>query len=765
MYEINYAKELNEAQYQAATTLEGPVLVIAGAGSGKTRTVVYRLAYMVESGIPTSQILLLTFTRKASQEMLRRAERLLGYGVGGVHGGTFHAMAYSILRQYRPKGYERNVSLMDSGDITAAMQQCRDMLHIGKADRSFPRNQTIVGLFSKARNKESTVEDILRREAYHLLPHAESLQLLSEAYTAYKKEHALLDYDDLLFDLETALRQESGMLAQLQGMFRYIMVDEYQDTNRVQARLVRLLAGERGNVMAVGDDAQSIYAFRGADIRNILDFPHHFANTRIIKLEENYRSLQPILDLTNSILSDAPEAYRKTLYTKSQGGTLPELVRPLNNRTQSELVVRKISELARDCPLREIAILFRAAYQSYDVEMALRQAGIRFRKYGGLKFSDAAHVKDVMSFVRLVHNPLDFPSFRRIMELSKGIGPKTSQKIYEAMTTGNETALKKACARHSDALNNIHFIRELRENRPAPYALFKDILAHYQPFLEQNYPDDFPYREQGLEELAQLAGDYAELDLFISDFCLEEPDPAQEEDEDAITLSTVHSAKGLEWDAVLIIDLVEDRFPSRHACLRADEFEEERRLLYVACTRARNYLGLFAPSAVYSRETHGEERATPSPFIRALSSSLYEELQECPGGRLARRGKQERTARQNLRRALTSPYGASHGPNDNLDESPVPEGSSQEHAESLPSCTAFPEPVEEKYHESQEPPVDTGCLSGTGKTDPSQCGFCRHRIFGRGKIVEYISPDKCRVHFPNIGLKVILTNYLVLEES
>lgn len=750
MHTIDYAKELNAAQYEAVTTLEGPVLVIAGAGSGKTRTVVYRLAHMVETGIPTTHILLLTFTRKAAREMLQRAERLLGYAVSGIHGGTFHAMAYTLLRQYQPAGYERRLTLMDSGDITAALQHCRETLRIGKGDRSFPRNQTIAGLFSKARNKECSLEDILRQEAYHLVPHADALHDLDNAYTAYKKEHALLDYDDLLFDLEQALTNTPFMLEQLRQVFRYIMVDEYQDTNRVQARLVRLLAGEQGNVMAVGDDAQSIYAFRGADIRNILDFPRHFPNTRIIKLEENYRSLQPILNLTNAILENAPEAFRKTLHSTRQGDVLPELIRPLNNRTQSELVVQKIAELARTCPLREIAVLFRAAYQSYDVEIALRQAGLRFRKYGGLKFSEAAHVKDVMSFVRLVYNPLDFPSFRRVLEQSNGIGPKTSQKIYDALCTDNEASLNKACARHPEALEHLRFIQRLREAQLGPYALFKEILAHYQPFLEQNYPDDFPYREQGLEELAQIAGEYTELDLFLSDFCLEEPEQEQSLDQEAITLSTVHSAKGLEWEAVLILDLVEDRFPSRHATLRTEEFEEERRLLYVACTRAKNYLGLFVPSAIYSRESHSEERTTPSPFIRALSPSLYAELQECPGGRLARRREQDRTAHRNLRQALSTPFARPAPISAMPKEAPAP---------SLQDC---PSAIEDHI---QEAPSHTGCLSGKGHTDPAQCRFCRHRIFGRGKIVEQLPPDKCRVYFPNFGLKVIFTHFLILEDS
>lgn len=745
MRTIHYKNELNSAQYEAVTTLDGPVLVIAGAGSGKTRTVVYRLANMVESGIPASRILLLTFTRKAAQEMLRRAGILLGYEIGGVQGGTFHSLAYSILRRHPGPDRPASFSLMDAGDMGHAIRECREALRIAHGDRSFPRVQTTVSLISKARNKECGLEEIIRREAYHLLPHAEALDGLSHAYASYKKERALMDYDDLLFGLEKALETDKTLLVEMRRRYSHIMVDEYQDTNRVQARIIRLLGGERGNVMAVGDDAQSIYAFRGADIRNILDFPTHFADTKIIKLEENYRSTQPVLDLANAVLEKAPEAWRKNLYTTVPGGGRPELVRPLTNRTQSELVVRKIEELRLECPLREISVLFRASYQSYEVEMALRQAAIPFRKYGGMKFSEAAHIKDVISFLRLTANPRDELSFQRVVALVKGVGPKTAKKIYEAFLTGEEALIKKACGRHARALSLLSFIREQQGSRLAPARLFRAVLQCYQPFLEELYPDDYPYRAQGLEELARIAAEYTDMALFLADFSLDEPQLEGADDEEAVTLSTVHSAKGLEWDAVLILDLVEDRFPSRHAMESEEEYEEERRLLYVALTRARKHISLFVPRTVYSRQTQCAERTSPSPFVRELAPELYAEFQECPGGQLARRDPRDISASARLRSALaTGAFSLGEPPANAPGDFP-------------PASDSFPPSlsVGEEKASAQNP---------LSKPDPSQCGYCRHRIFGRGKIVERLGNDKSRVNFPNFGLKVIMNAYLETDD-
>ena len=779
---------LNDAQKEAVTAPEGPMLVIAGAGSGKTRTIVYRLAWLSEQGCDPHAMLLLTFTRKAAQEMLHRASQLLDQQLLGVQGGTFHSFAFSILRRYTPSWSNGRVSIMDTADSTAAIKACKESLNIGKGDRTFPQKQAVLALISKARNKEMSLEEVLSRESQHLLPHASDLEKLSSAYQAYKREHALLDYDDLLFELEQLFLEQPDLLQAQRLRFSQIMVDEYQDTNKVQARLVRLLAGERGNIMAVGDDAQSIYAFRGATVHNILDFPKLFEGTHIIRLEENYRSVQPVLDVANDLLRHSTEGYHKHLFSRRP---VPEdkpvtLYRPLSDISQAQLVARRIEELLETHQPRDIAVLFRSGYQSYHLEMELNKRSIGFRKYGGLRYAEAAHVKDVMAFARLVSNPLDLPSFDRIAALSKGIGPKTSRKLFDVACGGDEEALSKACRRWPDFKENLDLVASLRMEQSTPEEVIIRILEHYRPKMEELFPDDWPRRLQGLEEMSTIASTYDDLQLFVADISLDTPEEDQEEDDGKkITLSTVHSAKGLEWPCVLIIDLVEDRFPSRHAVVRPEDFEEERRLMYVACTRAKDTLDLFSPLTLYNKALGGQEAATPSPFIRELSSELLDEIYEGYGGVLSRRTIVEpRRTFEGVRKALGAPspflpkwdepsgkYYKKH-----QDDWPPPESDDSDirqnrrsredaddaymdavrHAmqasrnrEKNSTSSICPEPVEESPE--------------TRHKVPSDLGYCRHRLFGKGKIVEAIPPDKYRVHFPGLGLKIILADYLTME--
>ena len=735
---------LNPAQLEAVTAPDGPVLVIAGAGSGKTRTIVHRLAWLAEQGVPASDMLLLTFTRKASREMLLRATDLLGYSIGGVHGGTFHSFAFSVLRQYRPAWAEGPVTVMDSADSASAIQQCKERLKVGKGDRSFPKTQTIIGLLSKARNKEISIGDVLQRDAQHLLPHADALESIGEAYRGYRRQHGLLDYDDLLFELEDLLKGDpeagrEGLAERFRERYRYIMVDEYQDTNRVQARLVRLLAGEAGNVMAVGDDAQSIYAFRGADVRNILDFPKLFPGTRVIRLEENYRSTQPVLDVANAVLAPASEGFRKNLFTtKENTPKTPRvrLVRPMSDLTQANVVAARVEELLDRYQAKEIAVLFRAGYQSYHLEVALSKRGIKFRKYGGLRYAEAVHVKDVVAFVRLAINPLDMPSFERVAGLSKGVGTKTAEKIYHVAAQGDFDALRKACTKYPDLWSDMLLLDKLREHNLTPAALIEMVIEHYTPRLQAIFPDDWPRRQQGLSELAHIASAYTDLEQFVADLPLETPEDDADEFDEAgrVVLSTIHSSKGLEWDAVILLDLVEDRFPSRHALVRPEDFEEERRLMYVACTRAREDLELFVPATLYSRQNGGNEPATPSPFVRELPFSALEEWQEGYTGRISKRS--------------TSFAGDPAFSRPSLD---IPRELANPNAGRVKGV--FPPPV------IPEAKGDRAASKGG-----AGCGYCRHKVFGRGKIVEQLPPDKCRVNFPGFGLKVILSAFLTLEE-
>ena len=735
---------LNPAQLEAVTAPDGPVLVIAGAGSGKTRTIVHRLAWLAEQGVPASDMLLLTFTRKASREMLLRATDLLGYSIGGVHGGTFHSFAFSVLRQYRPAWAEGPVTVMDSADSASAIQQCKERLKVGKGDRSFPKTQTIIGLLSKARNKEISIGDVLQRDAQHLLPHADALESIGEAYRGYRRQHGLLDYDDLLFELEDLLKGDpeagrEGLAERFRERYRYIMVDEYQDTNRVQARLVRLLAGEAGNVMAVGDDAQSIYAFRGADVRNILDFPKLFPGTRVIRLEENYRSTQPVLDVANAVLAPASEGFRKNLFTtKENTPKTPRvrLVRPMSDLTQANVVAARVEELLDRYQAKEIAVLFRAGYQSYHLEVALSKRGIKFRKYGGLRYAEAVHVKDVVAFVRLAINPLDMPSFERVAGLSKGVGTKTAEKIYHVAAQGDFDALRKACTKYPDLWSDMLLLDKLREHNLTPAALIEMVIEHYTPRLQAIFPDDWPRRQQGLSELAHIASAYTDLEQFVADLSLETPEDDADEFDEAgrVVLSTIHSSKGLEWDAVIMLDLVEDRFPSRHALVRPEDFEEERRLMYVACTRAREDLELFVPATLYSRQNGGNEPATPSPFVRELPFSALEEWQEGYTGRISKRS--------------TSFAGDPAFSRPSLD---IPRELANPNAGRVKGV--FPPPV------IPEAKGDRAASKGG-----AGCVYCRHKVFGRGKIVEQLPPDKCRVNFPGFGLKVILSAFLTLEE-
>ncbi len=740
---------LNEAQYRAVTAGNNPLLVVAGAGSGKTRTIVYRLAHLAEQGINPYAILLLTFTKKAAQEMIHRATRLLGSELMGVQGGTFHAFSYTLLRQFPPAWAKSSLSILDSSDCTGIIGQCREEKKIGKGDRSFPKNATIHGLISKARNKEVPLEEILRREIQHLLPHAEALCELESMYHAYRKEHNVLDYDDLLFELEASLKENPVLLKRMHDRFRYIMVDEYQDTNMVQARLVRLLTGENTAVMAVGDDAQSIYAFRGANVQNILEFPKLFPHCEIVRLEENYRSVQPILDIANVILENAPVGFQKHLFSKREyekNAPIVQMVRPFSDITQARIAARFINELLHTEQGCEIAVLFRAGYQSYHLEVELNKLGIGFKKYGGAKFTEASHIKDVLSYLRLLLNPMDLPAFERMASLCKGIGPKTAQKLFSLAMQGDREGLQKACKKYPDFWADLLLLMEIQKNALSPEKALRAVLDRYQPRMELLYPDDWPRRQQGLEELIGIATSYTDLAVFMADLALENPDENDDDisDKQKVILSTVHSAKGLEWKHVFILDLVEDRFPSRHAMTRAEDYEEERRLLYVACTRAKDSLRLFVPQNILQRGQGFEERAVPSPFIKEISPALYEEVIEQYGGVLIKQSISKNTGKSPLQ---------SMGTRVNIFDS-------FKHAMAE---TEGQRTSENEERDEKAPQVFEKAQEQTKKS-PMKLGYCRHKVFGRGKIIEEVDADKVRVNFAGMGLKVIMKNYLTFEE-
>ncbi len=637
-YRIDYAGELNEAQYDAATTLEGPVLVIAGAGSGKTRTLVYRVARLVESGVNPQHVLLLTFTRKAAEEMLRRASLLVGASCERVAGGTFHSFANTVLRRTaRHVGLDPGFTILDRADAEDVIALLRSRAGLDRKDKRFPRKNAILEILSMAVNRSTTVPELVTESYAHLYDHLDDIARLGEQYAAYKRGKNLVDYDDLLVLLRDLVRDHRDVAEQLSRTYRYIMVDEYQDTNRLQAEIVRGLAATHENVMAVGDDSQSIYSFRGATFKNIMEFPALFAGTKVVKLEENYRSTQPILAVANAIIDRAAEKYTKVLHTRKADGSRPALVQCLDEQTQSRFVCQRILELREEgVPLSEMAILFRSSFHSFDLELELQRHDLPFVKRGGFKFIETAHVKDVLAHLRVVANPQDAVAWHRILLLLDGLGPKTAEDVFAHVagaSTIDEASERLAVYPRRGAYTKElgHLAALLRDVAPddvPPGEKVARVVGFYTPMLRQIHRDDFPKREKDLDHFVTIATRYRSLASLLTDMALEPPTDsvgdvlsAEGDDEGLLTLSTIHSAKGLEWHAVFVIWMVDGRFPSFHNLNDGEEIEEERRLLYVAVTRAKEHLYLSYPIDVYDRSS-GLVLGQPSRFVDGLPSDL-----------------------------------------------------------------------------------------------------------------------------------------------
>ena len=626
-FSIDYKQELNPSQYEAATLRDGPVLVLAGAGSGKTRTLVFRVARMIEEGVDPGSLLLLTFTRRAAEEMVNRAGALLGGRSDRVMGGTFHSFAHTVLRRYAALlGFSNSFTILDRGDSEDAINLIRTRLGLDKKARRFPRKQTIAEVLSLAANKTTSVADVLDAQFPHLFSELDEFNRIDEYYRDYKHERSLLDYDDLLIHLRSLLHAQPEVAERLSRTFRYVMVDEYQDTNRLQADIVRLLANTHDNVMAVGDDAQSIYSFRGATVRNILEFPTLFPGAQIIKLEENYRSTQPILDLSNEIIVQARESYTKNLFTKKDAGVQPMLVEADSERYQSRFVAQKILELREQgVPLPEIAVLFRSSFHAFDLEIELGKHDLPFVKRGGFRFIETAHVKDVLAHLRVLANPQDAVSWNRVLLLLEGVGPKSSEKILEHLLGGPEHLQRLAdypgrgqVKTETEKLAAV--LQSVADPALAPREQIERIVAYYLPILRRAHRDDYPKREKDLEHFAIITERYQSAERLLADMALEPPTNSvgdvlatDRDEEGVLTLSTIHSAKGLEWHSVFVIWAVEGRFPSAYSS-EDDDLEEERRLMYVAVTRAKENLFISYPINIFDRST-GMVLCKPSRFL------------------------------------------------------------------------------------------------------------------------------------------------------
>jgi len=633
---IDYKRALNPQQYEVVTAPPGAYLVIAGAGTGKTRTLVYRVAYLVETGVKPEQIVLLTFTRRAAREMITRAGALLDGRCERVQGGTFHSFCLNILRRNAPSiGFERNFSVLDASDAADVIDILRNARGYHRLDKRFPRKGVIQAILSKAANRRAPIEEILATGYPQFVRFAEELHVLERDFALFKRQHMLMDYDDLLHHTLTLLETNPEVKRTVGAACRQVLVDEYQDTNVTQADLVAAFASVHGNVMAVGDDAQSIYRFRGADHRNMFSFPELFPNAKVLKLEQNYRSTQPILTLANRIISRAIEKYDKQLFTEKSGGDLPAIVPAPDVQYESRFVSQMILSLREEgVPLDRIAVLFRSGFNSYDLEIELNRCNIPFVKYGGLKLSEAAHIKDLVAYLKVLDNPKDGIAWNRILQLLEGVGPKTAGDLVEWIRDASDQPFvlenRPFSRRYVESLQDLfNVLRSLYHGNLSLTEQIETLIAHYEPILKRKYYEDYPKRQQDLEHFVTVAEPFKDRSDFLASLAL---DPIElttlgvdvlHEDEKPLVLSTIHSAKGLEFHTVFIIHALEGVIPSGYALDDPEAIDEELRLLYVAVTRAEERLYITYPVIQYRRSL-GEYLTSPSRFIADIPAGILE---------------------------------------------------------------------------------------------------------------------------------------------
>ncbi len=610
-----WAAGLDPVQLQAVQSDSPALLVVAGAGTGKTRTLVARLARLVEGGVAPERVLLVTFSRRAADELVRRLGHLVGAEVARrVHAGTFHALAHRLLRQHGPSlGLGEGFSIIDQGDASDLMHFARQTVGAASADearRRFPRKDTLAAIYSRVINAGQPLGDVLRRSFPWVQEHEGAIAQIFDTYTRRKRDHHLLDFDDLLLYWRAAAADPITGAA-LAASYDHVLVDEYQDTNLIQADIVRSLRQGGRAVTVVGDDAQAIYAFRAATVRNMLDFPAQFTGAAVITLECNYRSTQPILDLANAVLVGAADGYAKRLWTAERGGARPGLATCPDEAAQADAVADVILEHHEaGVALRQQAVLFRSAHHSDLLEVELRRRAIPFVKYGGLRFLEAAHVRDLLAALRVLDNPRDELAWFRLLQLLDGIGPAGSRRAIAALGVsefgadpmarfvGPDPPLSPRSATDGALLRSA--LDDCRADTLSPAAQIDRLREGLDPLLRRRY-DNAEVRIRDLEALSRLAGGYDSRARTVAELTLDPPVSTGDLagppllDDDYVILSTVHSAKGGEWRVVHLIHAADGMFPSDLATGDLDSVEEERRLFYVALTRAREYLHIYAP--------------------------------------------------------------------------------------------------------------------------------------------------------------------------
>mgnify|MGYP006290458155 CR=1 FL=1 len=638
--------ELNADQRRAVTHGEGPLLIVAGAGSGKTRTLACRAAYLISEGVDPERILLLTFTRRAAVEMSRRAAETVqkgpGTGIRGkIWGGTFHGTANRLLRIYaRAAGLNPGFTVMDKADSEDMISVVRHELGLHAKKKRFPRKHTCMSIYSRTVNGRQSLAEVLERHFPWCDMWEKELKEIFRQYVLKKQGQNVLDYDDLLLYWAQLLKDRS-LASETGGRFDHILVDEYQDTNSIQADILEGMRIDNRNITVVGDDAQSIYSFRAATVRNILDFPDRFPGTRVVTLERNYRSVEPVLETTNRVISSAEERYTKDLVSVRGPGESPRLVTCRDEAGQDDYVAGKILEhYEQGIPLRNQAVLFRASHHSDSLEIELGRRNIPYHKYGGLRFLESAHVKDMVSFLRIVENPLDETAWFRILQLFDGVGPATAARAV-AWITGKQSGSSASAIAGFDcpAASRTSFsslavlVDDLSSGSLSPSAEVERIRNFYGPFLKKLY-DNSAVRSKDLENLEQIASGYRSRRSFLTDLQLDPPNSTGDlagppvKDEDWAALSTIHSAKGCEWDVVFVIHASDGCLPSDMAAETKEELEEELRLLYVAMTRARDFLYVVWPQRYYHNWAKHTDRHTYAQLSRFITDEVRESMEE-----------------------------------------------------------------------------------------------------------------------------------------
>jgi DNA helicase-2/ATP-dependent DNA helicase PcrA len=643
---IDYAGELNEQQYAAVTAPPGPLLVIAGAGSGKTRTLTYRVAYLLENGVDPRNILLLTFTNKAARQMLDRVANLLPVDASGLWGGTFHSIGNRMLRRHGSAlGYTSGFTIMDREDQKDLLNSVIASSGIDPKEIRFPKGDVLADIFSFVVNTERPLEELLAEKFPYFLPLIEQIKEVHARYEKRKKSSNSLDFDDLLEKNLRMLKEHEEIAAFYRRQFQFILVDEYQDTNKIQADLIDLLAAEHQNVMVVGDDAQSIYSWRGANFQNILAFPRRYPSAQVFKIELNYRSVPEILQVANAAIAPNTQQFRKNLSaTRLPAAMKPAIVALNDGGEQARFVAQRILELRDEgIELNEIAVLYRSHYHAVELQLELSRRGIPYQITSGIRFFEQAHIKDVAAFIRFVANSRDEVAFKRMVRLLPGIGGKSADNLWKtweealnkdaAIVSWSERLLsmpvgaraKRSWQQLADTLDEIAPNGEPKQ----PTEMIMSIVeAIYDDYAKANFAN-YELRKEDLTQLAGFARQFKDANEFLSQLALisnvdAEPAVNQAGDTEAVNLSSVHQAKGLEFHSVFVIWLTDGMFPSTRSLDTREAIEEERRLFYVAITRAKDELYLTYPH-MRLNAGYGDMFQRPSRFLKEIPAPLVED--------------------------------------------------------------------------------------------------------------------------------------------